>query len=397
MDTPIVVIQGARQVGKSTLAAHLASTRPSLILSLDDPATRTFAEDDPSGFVAQANDRLLVIDEAQRAPQLVLPIKAAVDRDRRPGRFLLTGSSDLLRVRGVGDSLAGRAETVALHPFSQGELARRTTPESLVSALVAGPLTTTGKDPDTIVDAVVRGGFPVPLTRTPRRADVWFSDYVDRLTRHDARDLAGPVFSQRLGGLLRVLASQGQSELVVAKLARSAGIPERTLADYLELLETMFLTRSLPSWGAGLSGRATRRPKVALLDTGLSAQLARFSVAKAGHVGGREYFGLLLEQFVAQELSRQRAWSPVRYDLYHYRTTDGDEVDLVLELDDGRIIAIEVKSAQAITQRALDPLARLRSRLGDRLIAGVVLHPGGRSYRMHDWLHVLPINAMWEH
>jgi predicted AAA+ superfamily ATPase len=174
-DTPVVVIQGARQVGKSTLAGLLAATRPSVSVTMDDEQSRLAAQHDPVSFLQQGGDRLLVIDEAQRAPELILPLKAAVDRDRRPGRFLLTGSADLLRVRGVGDSLAGRAESVELLPLSQGEIRRRDTPEDFVAMILGGSWPAAGDPID--LAGVVQGGYPEAIRRSEPRAGRWFDNY----------------------------------------------------------------------------------------------------------------------------------------------------------------------------------------------------------------------------
>lgn len=394
-DTPIVVLQGARQVGKSTLATRLATDRDAVMVTLDDPATLAVAESDPGFFVAQAADRLLIIDEAQRAPGLTLPLKATVDRDRRPGRFLLTGSADLLQVKGVGDSLAGRAETLELRPLSQGELARRETPEDFVSWLLSEPAARTFEPlkPST----VVTGGYPEAQARSQRRARAWFESYASRLSDHDARELRGGGYADHLQALLAILAAGAQQEVVRARLARDLNITENTVAAYLRTASTMRLLTTLQPWGRNLRGRVTRRPKTALNDTGFAAALSGFTESHALSLGGREHFGTLVEQFVATELERQRSWSHESYRMYHYRDTDGLEVDLVLELSNGRLIAIEVKSAIEVDHKAWRNLERFRQRFADRRITGVCLYAGARSWTLHGWLHVLPVTALWQH
>ncbi|MBK6954372.1 MAG: AAA family ATPase [Actinomycetales bacterium] len=206
-DTPVVVIQGARQVGKSTLAGLLAATRPSVSVTMDDEQSRLAAQHDPVSFLQQGGDRLLVIDEAQRAPELILPLKAAVDRDRRPGRFLLTGSADLVRVRGVGDSLAGRAESVELLPLSQGEIRRRDTPEDFVAMILGGSWPAAGDPID--LAGVVQGGYPEAIRRSEPRAGRWYDNYTARLAEHDARELHQGGYADQVGHLMSLLAARG--------------------------------------------------------------------------------------------------------------------------------------------------------------------------------------------
>jgi predicted AAA+ superfamily ATPase len=393
-DTPIVVIQGARQVGKSTLAAQFATGRSSVTATLDDELTRAAAADDPVSFLEQAGDGLLVIDEVQRSPGLILPLKAAVDRDRRPGRFLLTGSADLLHVKGVGDSLAGRAESVELLPLSQGELVRRAQPEDFVAMVLAGgwPRASAALD----VSLVTRGGYPEVIRRNDARAGRWLDNYASRLAEHDARDLHQGGYADQVGRLMSLLASGGMSEVVKARLARELTISESTVDAYLRMIRTMRLVVELPAWGRSPRSRVIHRSKLALTDTGLSAHLAGFTRAKAENLGGREFLGSLVEQFVALELLKQRGWSSELFDLGHYRDQDGLEVDIVVELRDGRLIAIEVKSGQTITSRSWAGLQRFRERFADREVTAVVLHAGSQVTHLFGWLHVLPISTLWQ-
>ncbi|MFT4215862.1 MAG: ATP-binding protein [Micropruina sp.] len=395
-DTPVVMIQGARQVGKSTLAAELARSVPTALhVTLDDPATLAVARSDPAFFVQQAGDGLLVIDEAQRAPGLILPLKALVDRDRRPGRALLTGSTDLLQVKGVGDSLAGRAETIELMPLSQGEINRRQTPEDFLTWLASGAQGSAF--PALTPSPVVRGGYPEATLRKPTRTARWFSSYIERLTNHDARELQHGGYADHLRTLLELIASGGRAELVKARLARDLGVAENSVDAYLRLATAMRLVTSLPAWGRSPRGRVSRRPKVCLNDTGLAAYLARFTEAQATAIGGREYFGMLIEQFVALELHKQTTWSTDPARLFHYRSHAGDEVDIVAELPDGRLVAIEVKSTQTVTAKAWAGLERFRLDHPDRTVIGVVLHGGANVAHLHEWLHLLPISSLWMH
>ncbi len=394
-DTPVVVIQGARQVGKSTLAHMVVADREARVITLDDPPTLSLAQDDPKAVVNQYPAGTLAIDEAQRAPGLILPLKAAVDARRTPGRFLLTGSADLLQVKGVGDSLAGRAETIELMPFSQGELARRSIPEDFVTWLLTGA---EGDDFSPLKpEAVIAGGFPEVHLRSEQRARRWLNDYVSRLADHDARELKDGGYADQLGAMLTYIASLGQAELVKAKLARSIGVAESTMEVYWRLAKTMRLVVEYQAWNRAPHRRLVRRPKASLLDTGLSAALIGFTSAQAIAPGGREYYGSLVEQFVALELAKQRWWTQTPYAIYHFRDLDNLEVDLVIETEGGDLIAVEVKSTTTPTQQHWHNLLAFHERFTDRRVTGVLLHTGDTTARLHDWLHVLPITSLWQH
>lgn len=395
-DTPLVVIQGARQVGKSTLA-HMATTEvDARFVTLDDPATLDLAIDDPRALVAQHRSGTLIIDEAQRAPGLILPLKAEIDSVRRPGRFILTGSADLLQVKGVGDSLAGRAETVNLAPFSVGELSGRSEPEDFLGWLRAGRLdgTFTALDPA----MVIRGGYPEATARTEARARRWLTEYAARLATHDARELAGRGYADHLLRLLQYIAAAGQSELVKASLARHLDVAESTVDGYLRVMRAMHLVVELPGWSRSSLRRVVKRSKFGLLDTGLSSALSGLNLEAARAPGGREHYGSLVEQFVAVELTKQQNWSSDPCSLFHLRDADGFEVDLVAETTDGQVLAIEIKATTTPTSTHARNLVRLRERLPDRQVTGVLLHAGeGEVVTRHGWLHQIPITALWEH
>lgn len=395
-DTPVVVIQGARQVGKSTLTLMASEAMSTSFVTLDDPATLEYAVVDPVRFLQQGQGKTLVIDEIQRAPSLILPLKAEVDRDRKPGRFILTGSADLLTTPGVGDSLAGRAETLHLQPLSQGEILRRISPENFVSTILNRPDSLQKFAlPALTADVVTTGGYPLVLHRAPRRQAAWFNSYIERLATHDAAEIADGKYAAHFTRLIKVIAAGGLSELVQVKAARALEISPTTLSAYLDLMARMHLLVEIPSWGRSLHSRAVRRPKVALCDTGLSSSLAGFAPADANQVGGREYFGPLVEQFVALELLKQRTWSEMPFDLFHYRDRDGLEVDLVAETQDGRLVAMEVKTSMTPTKQHWTNLERFRERFKDRQVTGVLLHGGTHTAAMNGWLHILPIPSLW--
>lgn len=395
-DTPVAVLQGARQVGKSTLAGMTVKPEDAVFVTLDDPLSRDFAEADPVRFLRQAEDTTLVIDEAQRVPSLLLPLKAEVDRDRRPGKFLLTGSADLLRTPGVGDSLAGRAETLHLLPLSQGEIRRNSKPDDFVSTLVRGGQDFKGFQTSPLeAKTVTTGGYPEVLSRVDRRKTSWFLSYAERLATHDAAQISEGKYAANFLDLLRLIAASGLSELVRVKIARSLDVSPTTVSAYMDLLERMNLLVKVPAWSPSPRGRVVRRPKVSLNDTGLSAALASFTPDDAFSVGGREYYGSLVEQFVALELLKQRSWSETRFDLFHYRESSGLEVDFVIKLSGRDLIAVEVKTTMTPTRSHWANLERFRSRFEDWDVRGVLLHGGEQSVQINDWLHVLPTQGLW--
>lgn len=398
-DTPILTIQGARQVGKSTLAQRLADDCGGVVVTLDDDLMRGAAQSDPVGFVDQHPSGLLVIDEIQRVPDLVLALKVTVDRDRRPGRFAVTGSADLLRVPGAGDSLAGRAETVHLRGLSVGE--RLGTPDDLASRLATGDLWrnfsnfTTSCTRGDLVDHILAGGFPALRDRSVRRRAGWLDDYTARLLRRDATDLVS-TDPARLVRLLDALAADQAGELVKARYSRTVGTSEATVSRHLELLETLFLIDMIPAWSRNLTSRVASRPKSIVSDSALAAHRSRSSHDLLASPTGFDRLGGLLEGFVTGELLKQRSWSIEPFELHHFRDRDGLEVDLVLEFEDGSVAAIEVKAATGLGAKHFAGLRSFADKLGRDFRGGVVLHTGTKAARFTDDLIGLPVSALWE-
>lgn len=396
-DTRVVVVQGARQVGKTTLVTQVVDRLGGRLVTLDDEVTRAGAEADPFGFLQQNPQGLLAIDEVQRVPALVLALKLAVDRDRRPGRFLLTGSANLLRLPTMQDSLAGRAENVDLYGFSQGET--RGVRDRFVERLLAGESFVNHHSDLTRADYLDRactGGYPEALTRTVgRRRAAWFDNYLQRIVERDAPDISGLQRLSDLPLLLRLLAARNAGELNVTNLASDSGIPVRTLAPYLDLLETLFLIHRLPAWSTNLTQRVVSRPKIALLDTGLAARLVNVSAVGSKANANAEVAGRLLEGFVAAELRRQLTWSAEDAHLSHYRDRAGAEIDLILETGDGRVAGIEVKASSSVGARDIKWLTQLRDRLGSRFVAGVVLHTGPTAAPFGPRITAVPMDVLW--
>jgi hypothetical protein len=393
-DTRVVTLNGARQAGKSTLARIAAQARPNaLVRLLDDPATLRAARDDPAGFVD--HDGLLVIDEVQLAPELFRSIKAAVDTDPQPGRFLLTGSAQVLALRQLPDALPGRMEIVELWPFSQGEIDR--CPDGFIDAAFSrGPALsrTSALRKRDYLERVVRGGFPEAVRRSARRRAAFFDSYLTSLIERDVKELAAIERSGDLRRLLSLLAGRSGCLLVPATLAGESGVPRATLNRYLGLLAAVFLIKRIPAWSASQTQRAIGTPKLAFADTGIACHLLGQDAARLGEPDGAA--GPMMETFVLMELARQLSWSSERAGLHHYRTKDRVEVDAVLETPDGRVVAIEVKAGATVRTEDLAGLRHLGQRLGPRFIAGYVLYTGQQTLPFGDRLRALPIDALWQ-
>lgn len=396
-DTPITVVQGARQVGKSTLVREMVGDRDALVVSLDGAVAHNAARTDPDAFVRQF-DGLLVIDEVQRVPELMRAMKDAVEEDRRPGRFLITGSANLLQLPGTEESLAGRAETVVLYGLSQGELAGKR--EDFVDLLLAGDSAALGSRAGTLnrgayLEVLCAGSYPEPLARTARRRTAWFDNYVTRIVTRDARDVSRLAHLDKLPQLLRLLAANNAGELVKARVGADAQIPETSLTAYIDLLETLYLIHQLPAWGNNLTKRVVGRPKVALLDTGLAARLNHVIPAAMAPGVASDTAGGLFEGFVAGEVRRQLVWAESDASLFHFRDRHGLEVDLVVECADRRVAGIEMKAAGSVSGSDFAGLTFLRDKLGKRFTMGVVFHTGTDALPFGDRLWALPYSALW--
>jgi uncharacterized protein len=392
-DTRVVLVNGARQSGKSTLVAQLGAARGAEWRSLDRALHREAARYDPTGFVAA--EGLLIIDEVQRVPELLLAIKEAVDTDPRPGRFLLTGSARLLAMRGVPDALPGRMETIELWPLSQGEIDDK--PDGFVDAVFrAGPeirhMSTEGRSG--YVERVIRGGFPEGVARSSRRRERFFDSYLSDLVNRDVIQLSEIERGPEMRALIRLLAVRSGQLLVPGALGNDLGLSRQTVNRYLGLLEEVFLIKRIPAWSRNLGSRAVAAPKSAFVDSGIAANLLDMDAARLRQPGG--HLGPLLEGFVTMEIARQMTWSEERVELFHYRTKDRVEVDIVLENRRGEVVAIEVKASATVRGEDFRSIRHLADRLGDEMVAGIVLYTGPDTLSFGPRLRVMPISVVWE-
>lgn len=392
-DTRVVLVNGARQSGKSTLVAEIAKTRQTQWRSLDQAAMRQAAEFDPTEFVAGAD--LMVIDEVQRVPELFLAIKATVDADPRPGRFLLTGSARVLGMRGLPDALPGRMETIELWPLSQGEI-EETADRFVDAAFDFGPELrhTSKEDRAGYVERVVRGGFPEAVARQAPRRQRFLDSYVADIVNRDVIQLSEIERGQEMRALTRLVAARSGQLLIPGSLGGELGLLQPTVKRYLGLLEEVFLIKRIPAWSRNLSTRSVGASKVAMVDSGIAANLLGLDATSLRRPTSP--LGPLLEGFVAMELARQLSWSRQRAELFHYRTKDQVEVDVVLENRQGQVVAIDVKAASTVRAEDFRGLSHLSGRLGDDLVVGIVLYTGQQTLPFGPRFRAMPISALWE-
>ncbi|HEX2643304.1 MAG TPA: ATP-binding protein [Thermoanaerobaculia bacterium] len=396
-DRPVVLLNGARQAGKSTLAQSLLDGHAASYLTLDDATVLSAIERDPNGFLAGFSGGPVVLDEVQRAPGLFRALKMAVDRDRTPGRFLLTGSADLFLLPTVSESLAGRMEILTLWPLSQGEVEE--VMEGFVDALFSRsfhpPATGTLERSD-LLGRMIQGGFPEPRGKTsPSRLRAWFSSYTTTILQRDVRDLASIENLTALPRLLSLLATRVASLLNYAELSRSSGLPTSTLKRYFSLLEATFLIQTLPAWSSNLGKRLVKSPKTLLVDSGLLCSLLGINEARLEE--DPTLLGPLLESFVLMEIRKQVGWSQTAPSLFHYRTQTGQEIDLLMEDNAGRIVGVEVKASASVQERDVRALHDLAGALGKRFVRGVVLYLGENVVPFSEKVSAVPLPVLWRY
>jgi predicted AAA+ superfamily ATPase len=389
----VVLVLGARQVGKSTLTkAIAASEHPAAVLTLDDQATREAARSDPHGFIAGLRGPV-VIDEVQRAPDLLYAIKQAVDDDPTPGRFLITGSANITTAPKIAESLAGRVRRIVLWPLAQAEV-RRGAGDFLDRVFAAEPPQLNGAPVgrDAFVEMVARGGFPALDALSDRQRRLWYRDYVQGVVERDLRDIASAQKLSEMPTLIRLLAAQSARLLDYRKLARDLKLSDKTVSAYVELLRTIFLVHVVPAWRPGLRARELHAPKIYLADTGLMSQQLGADRRRLAH--DDQLTGYALETFCGMEIIKQQGWAQEECTLRHYRV-DGDEIDIVLEAQSGALVAIEVKARASIRAGDWRVIAKLRDRRPDAFRAGVVLYTGARTIPLGERIWAVPVSGLW--
>jgi len=398
-EEPVLVLHGPRTVGKSTLLAEVAARTGRRVIDCDDPATRAAVRADPGRFVA--GPELVLIDEYQHVPELLDAIKSELNVDLRPGRYVLAGSTHYSTLPEAGQALTGRVDIVDVLPLAQLEI-DGSTKDSLLHRLLEGetsfdlPESTTSRKE--YAERVCAGGLPVALRRPPGKSrSRWFANYVELVLARDVVELSRIRQREMLPRLLHQAAARSGQVLNIAGLARAIGMEATTAENYLKLLEAVFLIQRLPAWGTTLGSRNIRTPKVHLVDTGVMASLLALTpekIAAADPAALTEY-GHLLETFAVGEILKHVAWWDGPVSAGYFRTHAGEEVDLVLERNDGRVFAFEFKAGSRIHADDVGGIRSLRARIPDRLALAVVFYTGSLAYAYEDGTLVLPLDALW--
>lgn len=392
-DSPVVLLHGPRQSGKTTLAQWVGRERGYSYYTFDDGAALAAANEDPTGFVDALPERA-ILDEVQKVPDLLAAIKLAVDRDRRPGRFLLTGSANLITLPRVSESLAGRMELLRLHPLAQVEIERKAA--RFIPRLFAGDVPSGAGERlrDEMAARICAGGYPAALSRKrPARRASWYRSYVEALVQRDVRDLSRIRSLDVLPRLLRMAASQTARLLDVSSLQAALGLSWRTTREYLTLLSQMFLLEELPSWHQNRMKRQIKKPRLHMGDTGLACAL--LEVDEKSLLLDRVLLGQLLETFVFQELRRQAAAESEPVGFFFFRTKEKHEVDVVMRRQ-RKVVGVEVKAAATVRPRDFRGLVKLRDAVGPDFVIGVVLYDGELPLPFGDRLFALPLRLLWE-
>lgn len=392
-DTPVVCLLGARQCGKTTLAKQLGDNRS--YINFDDGAILTAAKQDPTGFI-QGLPEKVILDEIQRCPELMPAIKASVDKRRTAGRFLLTGSANLLLLPSVQESLAGRVEILNLHPLTEqekqhysGNFLQRLLEKPLTAKIIGDQAAIEG-----VAEAVCTGGYPEPNTRSEVRARQWHQQYLKTVIQRDVKDIAAIRDEDELMRMTQLLAYRTATLLNMSKLANELDISRETVQKYLSILERLFLVTSLPAWHRNQAKRLIKSPKIHFVDSGLAATLNGLKVAD-----WHDYtidFGSVLESFIVQQLIVQASWLDEELYFSHYRDKNQYEVDLVIE-QGRKTWGVEIKKAASIQSKDGAGLERLAQQSGEQYQGGVLFYCGNNCLPLKTKnSFAVPINWLWQ-
>lgn len=390
-DTPVILVVGPRQCGKTTLVRRFAGKQREYV-TLDDDTVLAAARNDPTGFV-RGFDRV-TIDEVQRSPELLRAIKQSVDNDRRAGRFLLTGSANILTLPQVSESLAGRMEIVTLLPISRAEIAGKK--PSFLAAAFNGKVARlrSALIGDDLVQAVLVGGYPEMLHRPdPRRRQAWARDYVNAIVQRDVRDIAEVEKIDQLPRLLQVLAHYSGQLTNFTQIGGQLGLDDKTTRKYTAILEQLYLVQRAMPWFHNRLSRLVKTPKLHFLDSGLLAAILGLNAEKIAK--DRSAFGAPLETFVFSEIMKQIHWSGQTFTVSHYRDKDQDEVDIVIEDGSGALIGVEVKASATVRTSDFKGIRKLKNICGDRFKLGIVLYDGAATVPFGERLFAAPVSSLW--
>ena len=390
--SPVTLLTGARQTGKTTLIKSLGKERGYSYITFDDIRFLSAAKNDPIGFI-NGLVKPVILDEVQRVPEIFLAIKQHVDENRQPGLFALTGSANPLLLPQLGDSLAGRMEILELFPLSQGELQGITDTFVEWAFKEQTQLVPEKLSKDTLYHKIITGGYPLVQDLDADSKDAWFNSYTTALLQRDVQDLAHISGLSEFPHLLQLLATRTATLLNTAELARTSGLATTTLHRYLTLLKTLFLVDFQRPWSSHLGKRLVKSPKTYFVDTGLVSFLLSLDSDKA--LSNPQLMGPVLENFVQAEIIKQVSWSSVRIKPYHFRTQNGIEVDIVLENGSGQLVGIEIKNSETVTPKDFKGLTHLQETTQDKFVKGIVLYAGSEIIPFGAQLYAMPISSLW--
>lgn len=392
---PVVLLNGARQTGKSTLVKFLSGNSSSQYYTFDDFTLLSSVNNDPEGFISGLQGPV-IIDEVQRIPKLFIAIKRQVDRNREPGQFLLTGSANILLLPNLSESLTGRMEIQTLWPFSNDEIHR--TKSLFIDHLFSGEISfviNKELDREGLIEKILTGGYPeVQTLSSEKRKQRWFRSYVTTIIQREIQDLSKIEGLFEIPRLLSILASQSASILNISNVNRKTGISNTTMKRYLSLLQAVFLIQLVPAWYRNVGKRLIKSPKLYINDTGLLTYL--LGLDRHQLMNYPDNLGPILENYVMNELVKQSTWCDTEPKLFYYRTARGKEVDFVLENNQGKIVGIEVKSSNSVDANDFRGLKDLSETAGDQFVNGVVLYLGENIIPFGKKYFALPISALWK-
>lgn len=396
-DTSVILLIGARQVGKSTLVQSLdiENYQPDYF-TFDDLTLLSAAKANPKAFIESVKTPV-IFDEVQRVPEIFLPIKELVDKKREAGSFLLTGSANVLLLPKIADSLAGRMEVLPLYPFSQGEIEGRK--ETFIEWICADDFNLSKsfqtENREKLFERILTGGYAEVLERkTQKRRRAWFNSYITTILQRDVRDLANIEGLSDFPRLLSVLAARAAGLINYADISRSSGLPQTTLKRYLTILKSLFLIEEIPSYSGNLTRRLVKSPKLIFTDTGLLAYLQNLTWEKIKFEP--TLVGLIVENFIFGEIRKQQSWSEIPFEILHFRTSNDREVDIILELANGEVVGIEIKSGASVSNKSFRGLRVLEEICGKKFKRGIVLYTGSKIVAFDKNMFAIPVGSLWQ-
>ena len=387
-DTPVVLLQGPRQCGKTTLSQLVGHKLGYEYISFDDLSTYKSAQEDPQSFINDLT-RPTIIDEVQRVPEVLLPIKAQVDKWRQPGQFLITGSVNVFHFPKVLDSLAGRIEALNLHPLSQLEIEQKTF--WFLDHLFQPRFNFKKFTQNDIKNRIIGGGYPAALQREGHRRVAWYVNYIETLLQHDALKWAGLRFTDLLPDLIEVACQHTAQLLNINTLSKTFKTNHTTISNYLGVLEKLFLIKILPAWHS--HKKSVKASKLHITDSGFASALLQLNTNNLSQDGN--LYGRVFESFILQELQRQASASQKGYRFFHYRENDRFEVDIVIAQGRQKLVGLEMKTSATLNDHDFRGLKRLEQVAGKQFICGAILYQGNNILRFGEKLVAIPAQALW--